>query len=48
MILWLPLQGFAAVAMPFRKHGFHASAPHIRATRRRGAFSEPHAEHLGF
>ena len=26
MILWLPLQGFAAVAMPFCKHGFHASA----------------------
>lgn len=25
MILWLPLQGFAAVAMPFCKHGFHAS-----------------------
>ena len=26
MILWLPLQGFAAVAMPFCKHGFRASA----------------------
>ena len=25
MMLWLPLQGFAAVAMPFCKHGFHAS-----------------------
>jgi hypothetical protein len=27
MILWLPLQGFAALAMPFCKHGFHLSAP---------------------
>jgi hypothetical protein len=27
MILWLPLQGYAAVAMPFCKHGFHTSAP---------------------
>ena len=26
MILWVPLQGYAAVAMPFCKHGFHASA----------------------
>jgi hypothetical protein len=26
MILWLPLQGYAAVAMPFCKHGFHAAA----------------------
>lgn len=26
MILWLPLQGFAAVAMPFCKHGFQAAA----------------------
>jgi hypothetical protein len=25
MIVWLPLQGFAAIAMPFCKHGFHAS-----------------------
>ena len=24
MILWLPLQGFAAVAMPFCKHALHA------------------------
>jgi hypothetical protein len=35
MILWLPLQGFAAVAMPFCKHGFHAStsthASHVPA-----------------
>jgi hypothetical protein len=29
MILWLPLQGFAAVAMPFCKHGFYASAHSI-------------------
>jgi hypothetical protein len=27
MILWLPLQGFAAVAMPFCKHAFHAPGP---------------------
>ena len=26
MIMWLPLQGFAAVAMPFCQHGFRASA----------------------
>ena len=26
MILWLPLQGYAALAMPFCKHGFHVSA----------------------
>jgi len=25
MILWLPLQGYAALAMPFCKHGFHMS-----------------------
>ncbi len=31
MILWLPLQGFAAVAMPFCTHGSHVSlsAQHI-------------------
>jgi hypothetical protein len=27
MILWLPLQGYAALAMPFCKHGFRLSAP---------------------
>jgi hypothetical protein len=26
MIVWLPLQGYAAVAMPFCQHGFRASA----------------------
>jgi hypothetical protein len=26
MLLWLPLQGYAAVAMPFCKHGFHGTA----------------------
>jgi len=26
MVLWLPLQGFAAVAMPFCKHAMHGMA----------------------
>jgi len=26
MLLWLPLQGYAAVAMPFCRHGFHGTA----------------------
>ena len=36
MILWLPLQGYAALAMPFCRHGLHASASEHAPAQARG------------
>jgi hypothetical protein len=48
MVLWLPLQGFAAVAMPFCKHAMHAtqsiSPAHVHPGQQAAAH---HPHHLG-
>jgi hypothetical protein len=47
MILWLPLQGFAALAMPFCQHGSHAPAHTQVAARTHEHASPQHAHHSG-
>jgi ferredoxin len=45
MILWLPLQGYAALTMPFCKHGFRARASeHMTA----GSLMQAGAQHVHY
>jgi hypothetical protein len=52
MILWLPLQGYAALTMPFCKHGFHLSASgqapaHVHSAAHAPDSGLHHAKHAG-
>jgi len=46
MLLWLPLQGLAAVAMPFCKHGLKLSAP-AQTTAEAHVHAHPQHAHSG-